>query len=71
MVRLVKKPTKRILTLCRKYRVKATVKKGSKRVYKSKRTLMKQIRRKMRSRKSIKNSMPLLMGAIVVGWFMF
>ena len=56
MVRLVKKPTKRILTLCRKYRVKATVKKGSKRVYKSKRTLMKQIRRKMRSRKSIKKT---------------
>jgi len=50
MVRLVKKPTKRIIKLCKKYRVKVTIKKGTKRVYKSKRVLMKQLRRKIKSK---------------------
>jgi len=52
MARLVKKPTKRIITLCRKYRIKISVKRGSKRVYKSKRVLMKQLRKKMKQRKT-------------------
>jgi hypothetical protein len=54
MPRLVKKPTKRIRTLCKKFKVKLTVKHGSKKVYKSKRVLMKQLRKKMKSRKSSK-----------------
>ena len=48
MVRLIKKPTKKIISLCKKYHIKLTHKKGTKRVYKSKRVLMKQIRRKMK-----------------------
>ena len=51
MTRLVKKPTKRIITLCRKYRIKISVKRGSKRVYKSKRVLMKQLRKKMKQKR--------------------
>ena len=46
MVRLIKKPTKKLISLCKKYHIKLTVKKGNKRVYKSKRVLMKQIRRR-------------------------
>jgi hypothetical protein len=56
MVRLVKKPTKRIIKLCRKYRIKISVKRGSKRVYKSKRVLMKQLRKKMKQRKTKRKS---------------
>jgi hypothetical protein len=57
MVRLIKKPTKKIQTLCKKYHIKLTHKKGTKRVYKSKRVLMKQIRRKMRHVVKRKKSM--------------
>jgi hypothetical protein len=56
MVRLVKKPTKRIIRLCRKYRIKISVKRGSKRVYKTKRVLMKQLRKKMKQRKTKRKS---------------
>ena len=54
MPRLVKKPTKRIRLLCKKFKVKLTVKHGSKKVYKPKRVLMKQLRKKMKSHKSSK-----------------
>jgi len=50
MVRSVKKPIKKICTLCKKYRVRLTVKHGSKRVYKTKSVLMKQLKRKMKGR---------------------
>jgi hypothetical protein len=51
MAGLIKKPTKRIQALCKKYKIRLTVKKGNKKVYKSKRTLMKQLRKKMKLRK--------------------
>ena len=36
MVGLIKKPTKRIQALCKKYKIRLTVKKANKKVYKSK-----------------------------------
>ena len=50
MVRSVKKPNKKICTLCKKHRVRLTVKRGGKRVYKTKSILMKQLKRKMKGK---------------------
>ena len=56
MVRSVKKPIKKICTLCKKYRVRLTVKRGGKRVYKTKSVLMKQLKRKMKGRSKFGSS---------------
>jgi hypothetical protein len=56
MVRSVKKPAKRICTLCKKYRVKITLKRGGKRVYKKESVLRKQLRRKMKGRSKFGSS---------------
>ena len=53
-VKKVKKPAARIVRLARKYKVKISVKRGSKRVYKPAKLLLKQIKRKMRSTKTRK-----------------
>jgi hypothetical protein len=56
MVRSVKKPAKRICTLCKKYRVKITIKRGGKRVYKTKSVLKRQLKRKMKGRSKFGSS---------------
>ena len=43
-----KKPSKRVVKLARKYKVKISVKRGSKRVYKTEKLILRQIRKKMR-----------------------
>jgi len=50
-VKKIKKPTKRIRTLCKKYHVKLTLKKGKKRVPKKLSVIKKQLRRKMKSKR--------------------
>ena len=44
-----KKPSKRVVKLARKYKVKITIKRGSKRVYKTTKLILQQIRRKKKS----------------------
>jgi hypothetical protein len=43
-----KKPSKRVIKLARKYKVKISLKRGSKRFYKSEKLILKQIKKKMR-----------------------
>jgi trichohyalin len=47
--------TKKIVRLCKKFGVKLTIKRGNKRVYKSKKVIMRQIKNKMKSKKSKKS----------------
>ena len=47
------KPSSKIVKLAKKYRIKVTMKRGSKRVYKSSRVLKKQITTAMRRSKSL------------------
>jgi hypothetical protein len=52
-----KKPSKRVIKLARKYKVKISLKRGSKRVYKSEKLILKQVKKKMRTlRKSRKSA---------------
>ena len=44
-----KKPSKRVVKLARKYKVKITIKRGSRRVYKTTKLILQQIRRKKKS----------------------
>ena len=47
----VKKPSAKIIKQCKRYRIKVTMKRGSKRVYKSVAVLKRQLRKKMRKLK--------------------
>jgi hypothetical protein len=52
-----KKPSKKVIKLARKYKVKISLKRGSKRVYKSEKLILKQVKKKMRTlRKSRKSA---------------
>ena len=44
----------RIKRLCKKFHIRLTLKKGSKRLYKSERILIKQLRKKMKKLKKLK-----------------
>ena len=46
-----RKPPAKLLRMCKKYKIKVTMKRGSKRVYKSASVLKKQLKKKMRGRK--------------------
>jgi len=50
------KPSKKLIVLAKKYGVKVTIKRGSRRVWKSKRILVKQIKRAMKKKKGVKKS---------------
>jgi len=56
MVRSVKKPGKKICTLCKKYRIRVTLKRGGKRVYKKESVLKRQLKRKMKGRSKFGSS---------------
>ena len=47
-----KKPPAKLLKMCKKLRIKATMKRGSKRVYKSSRVLLKQCKKKLKMLKN-------------------
>jgi len=50
-VRVNKKPPKALIKRARKYKVRVTIKKGSRRVYKSVRLILKQIKQKKKNLK--------------------
>jgi hypothetical protein len=56
MVRSVKKPGKKICTLCKKYRIKVTLKRGGKRVYKKESVIKRQLKRKLKGRSKFGSS---------------
>ena len=51
-----KKPSKRVVKLARKYKVKISVKRGSKRVYKTEKLILRQIRKKMRTTRTTRTT---------------
>ena len=51
VVRVIRKPPARLLKQCKRYRVKVTLRRGSKRVYKCTAVLKRQLRKKMRKLK--------------------
>jgi hypothetical protein len=48
-----KKPSKKVIKLARKYKVKISLKRGSKRFYKSEKLILKQVKKKMRKNRKV------------------